>query len=141
MTLLSQKLEELKTRYGDQHGADYALLLDLNARLEQQDKHLIDELLAVLEAQDRRRAEIHRILVMLQARIGGLPPPAIKPLEALPLGASDAIPPQAGLRPDGSPVLAASAPEGYDHGARAVASRFAPPQPNGHYQTSPAGVQ
>jgi uncharacterized coiled-coil protein SlyX len=111
MTLLSDKLKELSVKYADQHGEEYRLLLELDARLASQDKHLIDEVLAVIEAQDQRRAEIHRLLLVLFARVGGLPPPAIKPL---------AEPQQIDAVPN--------------DGARSLASRFAPDLNGGHYQ-------
>ena len=74
MTLLSKKLAELAERYSATHRDEHALIVELNKRLERQDEHLRDELVAVIEGHDVRRAGLHELLQALSARVGLLPP-------------------------------------------------------------------
>jgi hypothetical protein len=76
---LVRAIEGLKARLAQQHGSEYTALLDLHARLEKQSEHFNNELLAVIQGYDLRRAETHRLLETLAARIGLLPPPAAAP--------------------------------------------------------------
>lgn len=99
MALLSKLLEDLRTRFSDQHGGEYAALLDLNARLEKQDEHLIGELEALLAGQEVRRAEIHRLMGVLAARVGMLPPATTEPRRLMEPDAIDALDAPAGPMP------------------------------------------
>lgn len=75
-TTLSKKLAELRDLYQGQHREEYDLLVELNRRLESQDAHLTEQLAAVLDNQEVRRAEVHRLVLQLAARVGLLPAPA-----------------------------------------------------------------
>lgn len=88
-TTLSKKLAELQALYQGQHREEYELLIELNRRLENQDAHLVEQLGAVLENQELRRAEVHRLVMQLAARVGLLPAPAT----AAPPPAIEAEPP------------------------------------------------
>lgn len=77
--MLIHAIEGLKARLAQQGGREYTALLDLHARLEKQSEHFNSELLAVIQGYDIRRAETHRLVEMLVARIGLLPPPAQAP--------------------------------------------------------------
>lgn len=77
--MLIHAIEGLKARLAQQGGREYTALLDLHARLEKQSEHFNSELLAAIQGYDIRRAETHRLVEMLVARIGLLPPPAQAP--------------------------------------------------------------
>jgi uncharacterized coiled-coil protein SlyX len=80
MTSLIRELEALRAKMADQHGDEFTKVVELNARIENQDEQLISELNGVIAAHETRRAEVHRLARLLAARVGALPPPAQRPV-------------------------------------------------------------
>ncbi len=83
-TTLTKALEALKAKLSDQHGEEFSRVVELNARISQQDEQIIRELQYALDGHEQRRAEIHRLAITLANRVGALPPPAEapRPIEA-----------------------------------------------------------
>jgi len=117
MTLLSKKLEEVRTRHSDASAQELAQVIDLGARMKQLDDRLIDALDDVLEEHAQRRAVVHDKLETIARCAGLLPPPPSRTIE----------PPQIEAGKMALPNVLERERE------RQIA--------NGHYQQSPAGVQ
>lgn len=116
MTLLSKKLEEVRTRHSDAAAQEQAQVIELGARLKQLDDRLIDTLDDVLEECAQRRAIVHEKLETI-ARCAGLLPPISRAAEPQQIEAGKMALPNVLER----------------ERERQIA--------NGHYQQSPAGVQ
>lgn len=76
MTTLSKLLDALKARSADEHGNEFSRVVEISARIAQQDEQVIRELQHALDSHEHRRAVIHRLAITLANRVGALPPPA-----------------------------------------------------------------
>ena len=76
MTLLSRKLQEIRSQHSAQYGTAQSQILELGAQLRQQDEQLIADLDDILEGHAERRAILHRKIITVAQCAGLLPPPA-----------------------------------------------------------------
>lgn len=132
MALLSKILDEVRARHRESAARELGQILDLGAELQALDRRLLDAADDLMADIEERRALVHRKLLDI-ARCAGLVP-------SMPAPTAATEPPQ--LEAGTTPLPSMFERERERQRALAGASAAHPqPHANGHYQTSPAGVQ